>query len=184
MDSASFAAQARNNPINDALLRRLKSLALNDCYLTAGCLFQSVWNQHAGLPPQHAIKDYDVFYFDDRDLSWESEDAVIRRVNAACSDLGVAIEVKNQARVHLWYEQKFGTPYPQLKSSRDGIDRYLVSCTCVGIAAASQDVHAPNGLDDMANGVLRMNPVNPNPVLFARKAEDYRARWPWLQIVY
>lgn len=37
--------------------------------------------------------------------------------------LGVPIEVKNQARVHLRYEQHFGFPSPSLKNAKDGIDR-------------------------------------------------------------
>jgi hypothetical protein len=61
------------------------------------------------------VKDYDVFYFDDSDLSWDAEDAVIRRVQEAVADLGVTVEVKNQARVHLWYEQRFKATYPRLR---------------------------------------------------------------------
>jgi hypothetical protein len=38
------------------------------------------------------VKDYDVFYFDDRDLSWNSEDAVIQRVDALAGDLGIRVE--------------------------------------------------------------------------------------------
>jgi hypothetical protein len=60
------------------------------------------------------IKDYDVFYFDDEDLSWEAEDTVIQRSKVLFEDLDVAIEIKNQARVHLWYEQRFGCSYPRL----------------------------------------------------------------------
>jgi hypothetical protein len=33
-----------------------------------------------------------VFYFDDRDLSWNSEDAVIQRVDALAGDLGIRVE--------------------------------------------------------------------------------------------
>lgn len=79
------------------------------------------------------VKDYDVFYFDESDLSWEAEDAVIQRVKAHFSTLDVPIEVKNQARVHLWYEQCFGIPCPALSSATHGIDRYLVSCARVGV---------------------------------------------------
>jgi hypothetical protein len=59
----------------------------------------------------------------------------------------------------------------------------LISCTCVGIEVCSDAVHAPNGLTDLANGVLRMNPLNRDPVLFRQKAESYQSRWPWLSIL-
>lgn len=170
------------NPANAEILRRLPDLGVPDAFLVAGCLFQAVWNRLSGWAPERHVKDYDVFYFDDRDLSWDAEDRVIRRAKDLFSDLGVEIEVKNQARVHLWYRQRFGGDYPQLTSSRDGIDRYLIPCTCVGVAA-DRTLYAPNGLDELWAGRLRMNPLNPQPARFVEKAESYRARWSWLQIV-
>ena len=171
------------NPANAALLSRLPSLGLGQCHLTAGCLFQTVWNLASGRAAEWGIKDYDVFYFDDSDLSWEAEDAVIRRVEALVADLGVRVETRNQARVHLWYEQRFGGSYPKLASTRDGIDRYLVACTCVGIEVVSGALYAPWGLQELEAGLLRPNPLNIRADLFRMKAEDYRARWPWLKIL-
>jgi uncharacterized protein len=172
-----------SNPANAALLSRLRSLTLGQCHLTAGCLFQAAWNHSSGQAANWGVKDYDVFYFDERDLSWDAEDAVIQRVSSLAGDLGITVETRNQARVHLWYEQRFGTGYPKLTSARDGIDRYLISCTCVGIEVASGELYAPNGLLELECGILRMNPLNPRPDLFRLKAENYRARWPWLTIV-
>jgi hypothetical protein len=182
LTAGQFLELVKTNPINAALLERLSALALPQCYLTAGCLFQTIWNLRSGHPPRAMIKDYDVFYFDDSDLSWEAENGVIQKVAAACDGLDATVEVKNQARVHLWYKDRFGADYPKLRSSTDGIDRYLITCTCVGIDVATGDVYAPDGFGDMESGVLRMNPLNPNVALFRQKAEDYRCRWPWLEI--
>ena len=99
------------------------------------------------------------------------------------SSLSVSLEVKNQARVHLWYEQKFGKPCPRLQSTTDGIDRYLISCTCVGIKVSSGALYAPHGLDELWEGLLRINPMNSNQELFHQKAQSYKNRWPWLAIV-
>ena len=184
MTEAEFLDDVRENPVNAELLLRLRSLGLRECHLTAGCLFQTVWNRLCGRDTPWGVKDYDVFYFDDADTSWEAEDQVIRLVSEATADLSVNVEVKNQARVHLWYPDRFGGTYPQLRSARDGIDRYLVSCTCVGIEVRSGQVYAPNGLKELAEGVLRMNPVNARPDLFRQKAESYKARWPWLTVLY
>ena len=98
-------------------------------------------------------------------------------------DLGVHVELKNQARVHLWYVQRFGRPYPQLHTAKQGIDRYLVAGTCIGVEIATGEVYAPYGLEDVAQGVLRINPLHAEPELFAQKARSYQARWPWLKIV-
>ena len=182
--SERFIDDLMSNPINAELLARLPRLGLNQCYLTAGCLFQAAWNRISGHPAGWGVKDYDVFYFDDDDLSWEAEDTVIRRVRELTADLAVNVEVKNQARVHLWYKQRFNARYPQLVSSRDGIDRYLVTCTCIGIEVASGALYAPNGLGDVYEGLLRMNPVNSQPEQFLRKAQSYQSRWPWLRIVF
>jgi hypothetical protein len=51
---------------------------------------------------------YDIFYCDDRELSWEAEDRVIRLVEETVADLPIRVEVRNQARVHLWYRERFG----------------------------------------------------------------------------
>jgi hypothetical protein len=133
-----FIDVAMSNPANVALLSRLPSLGLRECYLTAGCLFQPVWNHASGWAADQWIKDYDVFYFDAGDLSWDAEDLVIKRVEAIAVDLGIRVEARNQARVHLWYEKRFGTFCPELTSTRHGIDRYLIACACVGIDVASK----------------------------------------------
>jgi uncharacterized protein len=181
MTESGFLTLIHTNPVNTALLERLPALGLHQCYLTAGCLFQTVWNHRSGKAPDADIRDYDVFYFD-TDLSWEAEDAVIRRVDGCTRDLGVKVEVRNQARVHLWYAERFGRPRAPLTSSRDGIRGFLVECTCVGVGVRSGELYAPFGLDDLWNGILRPNPVNPEPELFRAKAESYRSRWLWLRV--
>jgi uncharacterized protein len=183
---SQFIDTALMNPVNRALLQRLHALALPDCWLVAGCLFQAVWNRQQGSAPEAGVKDYDIFYFDAADTSYEAEDNVIQRVRAVLADLDIAFDVKNQARVHLWYEQRFGCPYPQLVNARDGIARFLIAGTCIGVSPVAADrveLFAPFGLDDCFNGRLRPNPLITDPVAaFCAKAESYRARWPHLVI--
>lgn len=131
--------------------------------------------------PGASIRDYDLFYFDAGDLSPQAEAAVGQRVQARFADLGVTVEAKNQARVHTWYPAYFGYPYPALNNSKDGIDRFLVRCTCVGISADLQ-LYAPNGLGDLYQGRLAPNPMCERPALFEKKARDYQSRWDWLTI--
>ena len=173
---------AMANPANAEIARRLPSIGLDQCMLTAGCLFQAVWNHQAGLPAAWGIKDYDVFYFDE-DVSWEAENEVIVAARKLFYDLDVNIEIKNQARVHLWYGQRFGRAYPKLQSAKDGIDRYLIAGTCIGLDVVTGEVYAPYGLSDVEEGLLRINPVNHQPDLFDQKARSYQARWPFLRRV-
>lgn len=175
-----FWSDLLTNTHNRAILDRWDALALPDGWLVAGCLFQTVWNLRSGAPPAAAIKDYDLFYFDPNDLSREAEQAVQSRVATLLGDLGITVECANQARVHLWYEEDFGEPYPQLHSARDGIDRFLVPATCVGVRPG--EVYAPYGLALLYEGVLAMNPLSPHRALFERKTASYQARWPWLTV--
>ncbi|MGY4398796.1 hypothetical protein ACVWZA_004006 [Sphingomonas sp. UYAg733] len=183
MTELEFRVCVLKNPFNVELVRRLKPMRLRECYVTAGCLFQTVWNEMSERDPTWGIKDYDIFYFDDRDLSWEAEDRVVRHVAEATADLPISVEIRNQARVHLWYRERFGGHYPALDSARAGIDRYLISCTCVGIGVQAGDLYIPNGLADLVAGALRINPLNSRPDLFLLKAQSYKERWPWLRIV-
>lgn len=178
----SLVRIAMTNPINAQITARLPSLGLDQCMLTAGCLFQAVWNHQTQQAPAWGVKDYDVFYFDP-ELSWEAENEVINAARQLFQDLDVNIEIKNQARVHLWYGQRFGKSYPQLQSAKDGVDRYLIAGTCIGLDVETGELYAPYGLGDVEQGILRINPKNPQPDLFVEKAKSYQARWPWLRIL-
>ncbi len=179
MNPDEFLDMVRHNPVNVAILERLPELGVAQAHLVAGALFGTVWNMQSGQPPTAQIRDYDVFYWDD-DTSYQAEDAVIRRAEALFRDLGVPVEVRNQARVHLWFSRKFGQERPALTSAREGIDQFLVECTSVGIDARGE-VYAPYGLSDMAAGILRPNLRNHTPSLCDAKIADYVRRWPWLQ---
>lgn len=183
--SARFKRDILRNPCNAAILHAWDALALRDGWLVAGCLFQTAWNLRDGREPSAGIKDYDLFYFDDADLSEAGEARVQQRVDAALAHLGIEVEAKNQARVHLWYEDWFGFPYAPLRSSRDGIERFLVPATCVGVrpdGAGGLELYAPYGLELLYEGVLTPNPLVDHRPLFEKKAQSYRERWPWLRV--
>jgi hypothetical protein len=182
-----FVSETLQNPYNAALLERLPFMALPDAWLVAGCLFQTVWNLRSGRAPTAHIKDYDLFYFDAANLSADAEQAVQARVTALFADLPITVEAKNQARVHLWYEEWCGYPCTPLQSARHGIERFLVPCTCVGLQPALQTgdtptLYAPYGLGDLYAGILRPNPACLHLPLFEAKARSYRARWEWLTV--
>jgi hypothetical protein len=179
-------AAALANPINRKILERLPLMGAPNACLVAGSIYQALWNALSDRPAAEGVKDYDLFYFDD-DLSYEAEDRVIQRARHLFADLDVLIDVKNEARVHLWYPQRFGGDYPPLHRVEDGIARFLVRSTCVGVMPqvdGALRLIAPYGTAETEAGILRPNPLwCPDMVRFRAKAESYRARWPWLQIV-
>ena len=185
MDEARFLALALKNPINVAIIDELHRLGLPDAWLVSGCLVQTAWNVLTGHAIDHGIADYDIFYFDP-DTSWDAEDAVIRTLQARLGHLGVKIETRNQARVHLWYPAKHGLPYPPLSCSTDGIDRFLTQNTQVGVRRTGDgfDVYAPHGFDDVAGLIARPNPgPNFSAANYAVKAARWKALWPELTVI-
>lgn len=176
-----FIKDVLTNYNNAQILARWDALALPDGWLVAGCLFQTIWNCISNQPPESGIKDYDIFYYDPSDLSAEAEQARQQCAEEVFADLNITLEVCNQARVHLWYESHFGHRYPKLSSAQDGIDRFLIPSTCVGMNPL--EVYAPNGFDILYQGVLRMNPHTPHRPLYEQKALSYQQRWPWLQCI-
>ncbi|WP_303983623.1 nucleotidyltransferase family protein [Dongia mobilis] len=174
------------NPINRAILTRLPMLGAPDAWLVAGSIYQAYWNALGGQPVTAGVKDYDIFYYDPSDLSYEAEDTVVRRAAMIFADLDGLIDLKNQARVQLWYKDRFGADWPPVASARESIGRFQVRCTCVGLQPkpdGTLELHAPYGLDELTSGELRANPNCPNAAGTRAKAESYRQRWPWLRIV-
>ncbi|MEJ3656975.1 nucleotidyltransferase family protein [Actinomycetes bacterium KLBMP 9759] len=178
---ARFLDAVGRNPVNVAVLERGPDLGVPDWWLTAGAVFQTVWNVLDGRDPRAGISDYDFFYFDGSDLSWEAEDAVIRKAATLFADLDATVEVRNEARVHLWYERKFGVPAAPFTSSRDAIDHFASTTCCFGIGADAE-VYAPHGFDDLFGMRVRPNPVLAPREVYETKARRWRAEWPRLVV--
>jgi hypothetical protein len=182
---SEFLAAVTRNPIVCEVLRRAEALDLPDWYLAAGCLFQTVWNVLDGRDPTHGIGDYDLIYHDGRDLSWDAEDVVIRRCGEAFADLDIEVEVRNQARVHLWYEDHFGVPYPPLRSSAEAVDRYAAHACRVAVrrVAGRHEVYAPSGFEDLFAFVVRPNPMIAPQTVYETKTARWAQLWPRLEIL-
>ncbi|HEY3673428.1 MAG TPA: nucleotidyltransferase family protein [Acidimicrobiia bacterium] len=182
---ASVVELVRQNRTVREVLRRAEALDLPDWYLTAGCLFQTVWNVLDGHDPERGILDYDLLYFDADDLSWEAEDAVIRRCAEAFAGCGGEVEVRNEARVHLWYEDKFGAPCEPFRNTEAAIDCFAATACSVGIRTSGSEikVYAPYGLDDLFAFVLRPNPVLAPRAVYEKKASRWSELWPRLAVL-
>jgi hypothetical protein len=185
MNQNEFLAAALRNPVNAAIADELFRLALPDAWIVSGCLVQTVWNVLTGRAVDYGISDYDVFYFDP-DTSWEAEDTVIRNLQGRLGNLNVAVEARNHARVHLWYPDKHGLPYPPLSCATEGIDRFLTQNTRIGIrrTPGGYDVYAPDGFDDAENLIVRPNPgPNFSPMNYAKKAARWKMLWPEVRVL-
>jgi hypothetical protein len=173
----------RAAPSAMTVLTTVRTLDLPDWLLFSGAVYQPVLNHLTGRDPAYGIKDYDLAYFDASDLSYEAEDAVIRRVAAAFEPpLRELVETRNQARVHLWFEDRFGEPYPPLSCSAESLERFVSPLFAVGVRLEPDGrltIVAPFGLDDLFDLRLAPNPRR-RSAGFERVAANLLARWPEL----
>jgi len=167
------------------VLQTTRDLELPDWLVFSGAVYQRVLNRLTGREADYGVRDYDLGYFDASDTSYEAEDVVIRRVAAAFeSPLKELVEVRNQARVHLWFEGKFGEPYPPLSRTAEALTRFVSPLFAVGVRLEADDaltIEAPFGLEDLFAMRLRPNPHRRTNG-FARTAASATARWPELVV--
>ena len=147
----------------------------------SGAVYQRVLNALTKRAPDYGVRDYDLGYFDASDISYEAEDAVIRRVAAAFDEpLRSAVEVRNQARVHVWFEGHFGEPYTPLSCTAEALERFVSPMFAVGVRLKRDDrlhIAAPFGLADLFALRLRPNPRRFS-ANFSQVAAGVTRRWP------
>ena len=134
------------------------------------------------------MRDIDLIYFDASDFSWDAEDIYIRRAEAtfATAAISIPVEPPNQARVYLWFEEKYGTAYPPLSCAAESFERYESTASAIGIRLDSDDrihVSAPFGIDDAMAMRFRHNAHVDFSTVYDRKATRYLEFWPESQIV-
>lgn len=168
-----------------AVLDAWAAIDLPDCWLCGGAIAQTAWNAEFGLPSEHGIADFDLVYFDAHDLSPESEEFQAARIRALFPDIGMWIDVKNEARVHLWYPAKFGYAIEPYRSSEHAISTFPTIAGSVGVRPGKSelDVFAPFGLDDLIAHVVRPNKAQITKSIYDAKVARWRACWPALTIV-
>lgn len=159
--------------------------ALPDGWLVAGAVVQTVWNDAFNLPPDHGIDDIDLIYFDPGDLSAEAENTQAERIRACLDKVPIRLDVKNQARVHLWYQAKFGQAIAPYRSSAEAIATFPTTAAAIGIRPTGGNLEftAPFGFDDLLGLIVRPNKRQVTADVYERKIRRWRKLWPDLRIV-
>jgi hypothetical protein len=164
------------------MLQRFDQIRLPDSWIVAGCIAQTVWNSACGHAAAFGIKDIDLVYFDPADLSAEAEADHEIRLRRYFRDLPPKLDVKNEARVHLWYERAFGYPIPAYRSTADAIASFPTTATAIGVrwADGKFECCAPFGLDDLFALRVRPNKRQITPEIYTAKVKRWRCVWPQL----
>jgi uncharacterized protein len=178
-------AIVQGSPLLSAFIARWEDIGLPDAWLVAGSIAQTVWNDGFGFVPEHGIADIDIVYFDGSDLAAESEAAHSARVRALFADLDIWIDVKNEARVHLWYEARFGQPLAPYVSTSDAISTFPTTATSIGAqpTATGIELVAPYGLDDLLGLIVRPNKKQISRQVYEAKVARWLTLWPGLRVI-
>ena len=185
MDSRDLEAVVRANPVCAAILDGAGALGLPDWYLGAGAIAQTVWNGAHGRSLEADIADYDLVYFDPDDLSEEAEKTAERAASSAFSRFGVRLDVTNEARVHMWYEHKFGVKLEPYASAEAAIATWPTTASSIGVTSRHGRfaVHAPFGTDDLWALIVRPNKTLVTRAVYEAKVARWSAIWPRLTII-
>jgi len=135
----------RQNMWLGEILERFEEIALPDSWLVAGAIAQTIWNLRCEQPAEFGLKDVDLIYFDEQDLSFDAEASHERRLRDLFQHLPIKLDVKNEARVHLWYEDRFGDAIKLYSSSADAIATFQPLQPAVGVRQIPWEEMIPRG---------------------------------------
>lgn len=176
----------RSYPLMMDVLKRARDMELPDHWIVSGAIYNNIWNYLTDRPFMQGVKDIDLFYFDRSDLSYEAEDLVIKRAEQVFAGINPPVEVRNQARVHIWYKDHFGQDYAPLTSAEEGIDRFASITHAVGVRMRQNDqleLYAPYGLNEIFSFRVTPNYVLANEKTHITKGVRALQHWPELTIV-
>ncbi|MFH1795384.1 MAG: nucleotidyltransferase family protein [Pseudomonadota bacterium] len=182
---AALEAILRADPVIWPAIELARALDLPDWMIVSGAIYNTVWNHLTGKPAGHGIRDVDLFYHDASDLSWEAEDRIIRAGAEHFSGLSLPVEIRNQARVHLWYTQRFGGVVPAFTSSANALPYFAAETHAVGVRLEADDsltISAPFGLDHIFSFRMVPNRATDNRRTHAEKSARAKAFWPDLTV--
>lgn len=173
-----------HNKVLAEVLEKTPKLGLPNWYVGAGSISQTVWNIAHNYPPHSHIKDIDLVYFD-TNTSYEAEDRFIQKGKKLFRNNAIEVEIRNQARVHLWYPQHFGVKIQPYKSAEDGIASWATTVTCIGVTIqdGQTQIFAPYGLEDLYSLVIR--PIKKQVISsqYKTKTKKWLKIWPKLTII-
>ncbi|ETT47314.1 MULTISPECIES: nucleotidyltransferase family protein [unclassified Paenibacillus] len=168
------------------IFKRAQGLAPVPYYIGAGCLVQTIWNEFTGRSPGYGISDIDIIYYDAADLSYAAEDKVVAKGRELFDGVPLPVDLKNQARVHLWYPQKFGVEIPPYLSLEAAIDSWPTTVTSLGARLelnGEWKIYAPFGLEDLFHLILRPNKALISEKIYEAKTQKWKSKWPELTVV-
>lgn len=170
------------------ILKFVDSLNLPNYYIAAGSVFQTIWNYFDNLDLNYNIKDIDVIYCDNTDLSVDKDIEIYNKIKDYCNkfNLNYDVDVSNEARMHLWKCEHEGINMEQYKNSEDAINNWIATVHAIGITLVNNEikVYAPYGLSDIYSKTIR--PIKhkyTSKKLYDKKVNSWNKRFDNLNII-
>ena len=174
----------QQNKVIQKILKLAPKFQMPNWYLGAGSIAQTIWNELHGFDLNYGIKDYDLVYYDSNNLSDEKEELYIQKGKELFKD--IPVEIKNEARVHLWYKKRFGYPIRPYQSIEDAINTWPTTATCIAVKYNDKSqfiIYAPYGLNDLLGMIVRPNKTQITKETYLRKVERWKTIWHKLKII-
>jgi uncharacterized protein len=174
-----------SNEVLYNILKKSNKINLKNYYIGAGCVAQTIWNYQMNYEPMNGISDIDFVYYDNLDLSSEKENSTIEYIKNEIGSCSIKLDIKNQARVHLWHKEHFGYDIKPYKSIEDAINSWPTTATSIGIRLEKEKikVYAPFGLNDLFGMIVRANKAKITEEIYIQKVNKWKAKWPSLSII-
>lgn len=159
-----------------------REIGLPNFYIAGGAITQIIWNSLEDKALLDKVKDFDIVYFDSANLTSETvfKQRIFNRLNHS-----VEIDVKNQARIHERYAQKFGCTIPAYECVEQGVESWL-SAFAIGFTLdcdGNMNIFAPYGLEDAFNMLIKPNKRAMTESNYNKMTAGYKARWPRVKVL-
>lgn len=165
-------------------LEAAHSLNIKNYCVGAGAVRDTVW-AHLHNMATVRYRDIDVVYYNKNETRAQEKEY---EQQLDSYGYGVEWDVKNQALVHEWYQQKFGIAVEPYNNLHEAIGSWPELATSVAVYLDNNhnmQVIAPFGLEDLFNITLRRNPTRVTKEMFEARlaSKKMKQRWPKLRVV-
>lgn len=171
-----------------SILTYVEKLKLPNFYISAGSIFQTVWNYYDNKPLNYGIKDIDIIYFNKKDLSVDTDLMYYRKVKAFADKqkYNYEIDVSNEARMHIMHKEKYNNIIEPYISSEDAINKWIATVHSIGITKINDEIkiYAPYGLSDIFSRTIRpIKHKDNSKELYDKKVNSWKERFDNLNII-
>ncbi|WP_298531967.1 nucleotidyltransferase family protein [uncultured Algibacter sp.] len=159
------------------ILKIVRDLNLNDCWIGAGFVRNKVWDEKH-KKDRTELNDIDIIYFDTSNLSKEYDLQIENKLRKLNSDLKWS--VKNQAIMHI------RNGHQQYTNCNHAISFWPETATSIAVRLNLEnqiEYIAPYGLEDLFNLLVRPTPKFDLAIYNARiKNKRWKEKWNKLKI--